>query len=252
MIGMEQRVMRAARLIHEAADDDRDGELPPALLNGLDEIVPGGWVCFSELDLAMRRTISFQSSRAAPPDDDAGEDAFWRGYPELRPCHYLYDGNVTRDDVVRLSDFTSYRDLVNTVLYQEYLLPNGERYEMFVPLPTSPGRTRVLVFCRWDDDFTEAERDLLTLLRPHLVALHEARRLHRAGIPRLTARQWQVLRCLVAGQSTEQVAAAMCVSRSTVRKHLENIYERMGVTSRTAAVGRAFAVASPPTADLPG
>jgi DNA-binding CsgD family transcriptional regulator len=33
----------------------------------------------------------------------------------------------------------------------------------------------------------------------------------------------------------------MCVSPSTVRKHLENIYERLGVSSRAAAIGRAFA-----------
>ena len=30
------------------------------------------------------------------------------------------------------------------------------------------------------------------------------------------------------------------LSENTVRKHLENIYERLGVSSRTAAVARAF------------
>jgi DNA-binding NarL/FixJ family response regulator len=30
------------------------------------------------------------------------------------------------------------------------------------------------------------------------------------------------------------------VAEGTVRKHLENIYERLGVTSRTAAVATAF------------
>ncbi len=43
---------------------------------------------------------------------------------------------------------------------------------------------------------------------------------------------------------TDEIAAAMYMSRSTVRKHLENIYERLGVTSRAAAVGRAFATAN--------
>jgi DNA-binding NarL/FixJ family response regulator len=35
------------------------------------------------------------------------------------------------------------------------------------------------------------------------------------------------------------------LSEATVRKHLENIYSRLRVSSRTAAVTRAFAAAQP-------
>jgi Response regulator containing a CheY-like receiver domain and an HTH DNA-binding domain len=237
---MGQQVADAVRLIRTCGEDDRGEQLPQALLNGLNALVPGMCVCFSELDLLRRSQISFQSSEPAL-DDDEDEDAFWRVYPQLRPCHYLYDGNLTRPDVVLLSDFIPYGALINSALYQDYLLPSGERYAMFVPLPTTPGRTRVLVFSRWDRDYTDADRDLLTLLQPHLRDAHHAHQQRQAGTPTLTQRQWQVLHCLANGLSTEQVAAAMCVSPSTVRKHLENIYERLGVTNRAAAIGTAFA-----------
>lgn len=236
---MSERVADAVRLIRTGFDDDRGAHLPQALLDGLNKLVPGEYVCFSELDLVHRQLVSFQTSEPAPPDD-GDSDAFWRVYPELRPCRYLYDGNLTRSDVVLLTDFIPYRELLNTALYREYLLPNSERYSMYVPLSTAPGRTRVLVFCRWDRDFTEADRDLLILLQPHLNGAYQQHQQRRTEQSPLTQRQWQVLHCLADGHSTDQVAAAMCVSPSTVRKHLENIYQRLGVTSRAAAIGRAL------------
>lgn len=57
----------------------------------------------------------------------------------------------------------------------------------------------------------------------------------------LTRRQAEVLRLVALGSSTEQVAAALAISTATVRKHLEHVYDRLGVTSRTAAVATAWA-----------
>ncbi|HEV7773580.1 MAG TPA: helix-turn-helix transcriptional regulator [Conexibacter sp.] len=57
----------------------------------------------------------------------------------------------------------------------------------------------------------------------------------------LTQRQAEVLRLVALGSSTEQVAAALAISTATVRKHLEHVYDRLGVTSRTAAVATAWA-----------
>jgi DNA-binding NarL/FixJ family response regulator len=58
--------------------------------------------------------------------------------------------------------------------------------------------------------------------------------------PRLTPRQWQLLDLLAAGHTNAQIARRLGVSEGTVRTHLENIYRRLNVTNRTAAVMRAF------------
>lgn len=42
------------------------------------------------------------------------------------------------------------------------------------------------------------------------------------------------------GLSTPQIAEQLVVSAGTVRKHLENSFARLGVSSRTAAVARVF------------
>jgi len=58
--------------------------------------------------------------------------------------------------------------------------------------------------------------------------------------PRLTPRQNDLMRLLAAGCTNTQIARRLGISEGTVRTHLENIYERLGVSSRTAAVIRAF------------
>jgi DNA-binding NarL/FixJ family response regulator len=42
------------------------------------------------------------------------------------------------------------------------------------------------------------------------------------------------------GLSNGAIAGQLVVEPSTVRKHLENVYRKLGVSSRTAAVARLF------------
>ena len=81
---------------------------------------------------------------------------------------------------------------------------------------------------------------MLTLLRPHLHQAYLDAERRRHPVPRLTPRQNDLLRLLAAGHTNTQIARRLGISEGTVRTHLENIYERLGVSSRTAAVTRAF------------
>jgi len=51
----------------------------------------------------------------------------------------------------------------------------------------------------------------------------------------LTARELEVLRRVAAGLSNRDAARALAISEATVRRHLANIYLKLGVGSRTAA-----------------
>lgn len=84
----------------------------------------------------------------------------------------------------------------------------------------------------------------MSLLRPHLNELYQELARRRRAVPELTSRQWQLLRLLAAGHTNADIARELVVSVSTVRKHLENIFARLGVTNRTAAIAKAFP--SPP------
>jgi len=56
----------------------------------------------------------------------------------------------------------------------------------------------------------------------------------------LSERETHVLRLLARGMSNPQIAEALVISRKTVEHHIEHIFNKLGVSSRTAAV--AFAV----------
>jgi DNA-binding CsgD family transcriptional regulator len=75
-----------------------------------------------------------------------------------------------------------------------------------------------------------------------LTALADARQRQRNVVP-LTDRHREVLRHLAAGLSTEEIARQMFVSPTTVRKHIENIFARLGVSSRAAAVAQGLQLA---------
>jgi HD-GYP domain-containing protein (c-di-GMP phosphodiesterase class II) len=68
---------------------------------------------------------------------------------------------------------------------------------------------------------------------------HPARR-RLAQVGGLTARETEVLRLLARGASNPQIAAALVVSRKTVEHHVESVYAKLGVHSRSAATLRAM------------
>jgi DNA-binding CsgD family transcriptional regulator len=51
----------------------------------------------------------------------------------------------------------------------------------------------------------------------------------------LTARERQALHWVAEGKSNEQIARIVGCAEATVKKHLQRIYRKMGVESRTAA-----------------
>jgi DNA-binding CsgD family transcriptional regulator len=59
---------------------------------------------------------------------------------------------------------------------------------------------------------------------------------------RLTTREREVLEWLATGKTNRDIADNIGAKRRTVEKHLEHIYEKLGVETRTAAVMRAYRV----------
>ena len=58
----------------------------------------------------------------------------------------------------------------------------------------------------------------------------------RAG---LTRRELEVLRLVAKGMSNQQIASTLVLSEHTVHRHVSNIFGKLGVSSRAAAVAEA-------------
>jgi DNA-binding CsgD family transcriptional regulator len=56
----------------------------------------------------------------------------------------------------------------------------------------------------------------------------------------LTVREREVLSLVARGETNAEIAERLWLAPSTVRKHLENVYAKLGVSTRTAAVARVF------------
>jgi len=56
----------------------------------------------------------------------------------------------------------------------------------------------------------------------------------------LTARELEVLRLVASGKSNREIASALVISEHTVARHVQNIFTKLGVPSRTAAGAYAF------------
>jgi ATP/maltotriose-dependent transcriptional regulator MalT len=65
-------------------------------------------------------------------------------------------------------------------------------------------------------------------------------RAQKTGDTGLSARELEVLRLLASGRTNRAIAAELVVSEHTVARHVQNIFRKLGVSSRTAATAFAF------------
>jgi DNA-binding CsgD family transcriptional regulator len=92
-------------------------------------------------------------------------------------------------------------------------------------------------FDRIGGQFSEADLALLWTVAPVLQRLARERPTPRLPAT-LTVTERRVLTYLAAGMSNPEIAEQLIVATGTVRKHLENIYRKLGVSSRSGALAR--------------
>jgi DNA-binding CsgD family transcriptional regulator len=66
-----------------------------------------------------------------------------------------------------------------------------------------------------------------------------------AGIATLTARERDVMACVEDGLSNTEIARMLWIQPTTVRKHLEHVFHKLGVRSRTAALSKLHGFSEP-------
>ena len=221
--------------------------LPPSLLVDVMGQIRCDEISFERYDSGRQETWFLQVIPAIDTGPaEAWQPVHWQHYWDCQPCSYP-DRTGDLRSVLKIADFYSARQWHSTGMYSDIYRPQGFEHELQLCLPwpggqaAGPGRTVRLYFFRGPGpDFSERDRALLTLLRPHLHQAHLDAERRRHAVPQLTPRHWDLLRLLAAGHTNIQIARRLGVSEGTVRTHLENIYGRLQVSSRTAAVTRAF------------
>jgi DNA-binding CsgD family transcriptional regulator len=225
-------------VLREAGAVDGGNPFPEPVLEAVRRLVPCDVVAYHErLEGDTERTIVW-----------TGEP---RGVvtPEVHAAGLRYqeqDLLTPVDGARKYSDVLSRREFERLELYQEVCRPVGVEYMMRLWLSPHGVSEARLELDRADGDFGERDRAVLDLLLPHLrqFSRSAARRRTRTRLghrgDRLTSRERQILTRVARGETNAEVGWQLGISAETVRKHLENAYEKLDVHTRTAAVAALF------------
>jgi DNA-binding CsgD family transcriptional regulator len=225
-------------LVHDGLRDTGRDPLPPAVLIGLARLIPSdACVGYQEADVSGKlRVVELLEVIGTPPSPRAERAFHTHGWQNPLHCRL----HAREEGVLRLSDFMTRRQKRNLAYDDLVWKQHGIDDAMRIWLPAPVGRARSVYLERTGKNYTERERTLFAMLRPHLVRMRinaESSRRIDPGLG-LTPREAEVLGWVARGKTNAEIAAVLFISSKTVRKHLENIFEKLGVSTRTAAAAR--------------
>jgi DNA-binding CsgD family transcriptional regulator len=228
-------ILQAVTALQKARDGDIFVLLDPGVVDALLRVLPADNVTFNDIDV---RTHHCAIVELLPIEDKKPHNILWQHFWNMLNCSYIEHIDRLRSEILTTGDFYSDRQWLSTAMYTDCMAPDRVDKELIMPLPAPPGIARRLVFFRGPGrPFGDTERDAAALLQPHVA---EALRMQsrRAASQLLTVRQRELLALVAAGYDNIAIACRLGLSPATVRKHLENAFTRLEVSSRTAAVAK--------------
>ena len=196
------------------------------------------WYGFQGLPV---RTL-YDPATAVPREVNAALHAFSHQNPVYRLC---------RGAVGTLSDFLSRAQWHRTGLYAEGYGKVGQEDSMVLDIRLRKDCRLTLITSRGRRGFTLGERVSFALLEPHVREVFQRvsaqERLRKAlpapgseiavG-PSLSVREREVLQWLAGGKSNGEISFLLGVRPTTVKRYLESLYQKLGISNRTAAALR--------------
>jgi DNA-binding CsgD family transcriptional regulator len=199
-----------------------------------------------------RRTVHGDAAGSIGAAERECFDRHFREHP-LVQVH----GERGHPHVHRISDSLSTAAFRRTPLYADYYCRIGLDCVLALPVYQDQGWLVSWVLNRHGRDFSDRDAALLDQVRaplarffqqtgwlqrlaPPLAQRPPVRPTLSASTP-LTPREREVLQWVAAGKTDRDIAQIVGTSPRTVHKHLQHVYAKLGVETRTAAAMRALA-----------
>lgn len=245
-------VLDAVRELYAELDLDA---LRERMVRVVSRLVANEWASYNEIGREDRRSVlNFRIPDAVEIQTHA---------PRLLACIDEHPGvqfgRTGSYETRAISDFIPWPAFQQTKIFNEYYRHVGVRHQLFFSFDGGQGTQRTIALNRRHRDFSERDRAVLGLLSPHFGQAHaNATRVRAwraaaeqpatcagqsgtlAPLPRLTARENEVLNWIAHGKNNPEIALILGLSVRTVYKHVENIFGKLGVESRAQAMVRAL------------
>lgn len=99
--------------------------------------------------------------------------------------------HILSDNVIKTTDFVTMSQFKGLAVYNEYYRHLDVETQINVTIPLSHDKARIFTLSRKDPDFSEMDRLILTLLRPHLInAFRNVTELSRIRLERDLLQKW--------------------------------------------------------------
>jgi DNA-binding CsgD family transcriptional regulator len=233
------------------------GAFAAAGVAALPGLVASELTTLSVCDLASaHRSVVGNPGASLSAADRAAFDRHFHEHPLVR-FHALVRGQGAH----RISDCMSLTRFRRTSLYADYYRRIGIDHAVALPMHVDRGTLVSFVLNRRGRDFSDRECELLDLVGAQLTLLFRRAAATTAGLASIagpaapgasgetarthlvpmTPREREVLQWVGTGKTDRDIAELLGCSPRTVQKHLEHVYTKLGVETRTAAVMRALA-----------
>lgn len=214
------------------------GHLHRVVLEGLPDIVPGeSYDMVLCQDSGKGNDLFFSS----PGTYTAKEIAFMLAHAGEHPAVHAFDKGAT--GAISISQCSSTREWKSSRLFWEGGCRRlGFHREVAMELPgVASGSLAAISVLRSGKDFSARDRELLTLLQPHLIqawrqasvrSLGHTPAALRCRYPQLSEREAEILFWIVEGKQNTEIAAILERRLTTVQEHVENIIRKLGAENR--------------------
>jgi len=235
------------------------------IIAALPKLIPSEYPCVNIFDIETQElTVAI-----APPEINAPEEA--RIFKQFIWEHPVFTHTVDTGDTqaFKISDFLTARQFHNLGLYHDFYRRYGVEDQLSIRLPVPQPIVIGISLCRSRRNFADRDLRLLNMFGGRLIRdwpILETLRQRRAElahpghallthlkstVPGITDQEATVWWWLLAqGKNIEEVATLLGIEASTVEKHRERIYKKLGVHNRHTAMIRAREILDLPSQEV--
>lgn len=217
-----------------------DKELRTVFLQEIKKIIPYDAASF-DLKTKYKNYEIFSNPISVNYSNESMKD-YYKNYADKDYANWL----VTQSDlysVYRDSDFISDEVIESSILYKKWLKPLGLKYGLGAIVSKDNNVFGSITFTKKQKkkDFSDKDIEILKILIKHISIkfsqLYPNGIIYKKGVNyinkyNLTKREDEICQLIYQGLNNSEIASTLCVSKTTVDRHIANIYSKVGVNNR--------------------